>query len=100
MSSTRPSLKAMFHRWILRRSVTNRINWALDNLLPPILRDSALVMALPFRLLFGDKRHRFAEFKEQAPFLGRAEYVAYYEELADKHLHRETDLDKRCLERH
>jgi ubiquinone/menaquinone biosynthesis C-methylase UbiE len=83
----------------ISRDVTNKINWILDNLLPPIMRDSKLVMYPLFKLLFKDKAHLFVEFKEKAPFMSKDEYKKYYEVLEGSHLQRETNLNKKCFEK-
>jgi SAM-dependent methyltransferase len=81
------------------RNITNKINWVLDNVVPPVLRDSRLFMGLGFYALFGGKAKYFLEFKEKAPLLTREEYEEYYAILSDKHIKRETDLNKKCLQR-
>ncbi len=81
------------------RRITNKLNWILDNLVPPVLRDSEVFMGIWFRLLFGDKAGYFMEFKERAPRLSQAEYERYYQLLKDVHLHRDTDLNRECIER-
>lgn len=83
----------------LNRSITNKVNWLLDNLVPPIVRDSKLFMSLWFYLLFGGKFRLFMGFKEKAPFLSQEEYEYYYKILSDKHIQRDTDLSPGCLER-
>jgi SAM-dependent methyltransferase len=74
------------------RSVTRRINWILDNLVPPILRDSRWFMMPLFWLVFGKKAGEFARFKGVAPSLSATEYRRWYERLADSHIQRESDL--------
>lgn len=83
----------------LNRDVTVRINWFLDNIVPPTLRDSRMFMWIFFRLLFKDKATRFMDFKEQALDLGEAGLRDLYVELHASHLERDTDLNRRCLER-
>jgi len=80
------------------RRLTNRLNWLLDNLVPPLLRDSRLVMGPLFWLLFGRKARTFMSFKESAPFLDKRQFAACYADLADVHLQRETDLSPRVLD--
>ncbi|ACH38625.1 MAG: hypothetical protein ACD_55C00139G0004 [uncultured bacterium] len=83
----------------LNRDVTVRINWFLDNVVPPFLRDSRMFMGVLFWLLFRDKAARFLDFKEQAPGLGEAGLRALYKELRNSHLERDTDLNRECLQR-
>jgi SAM-dependent methyltransferase len=80
------------------RSVTSPINWILDNLLPPALRDSRLFMTPLFRALFGARASDFMRFKEEAPFLTKREFRGWYERLASSHIRRESDLTPEALE--
>lgn len=77
---------------LLHRNVTTPLNWMIDNLVPPFLRESKLIMQIPFLLFFGKKAPSFMKFKQAAPFLSRREFRAYYAFLADKHIQRSTDL--------
>ncbi len=79
---------------VINRDVTNKINWLLDNVLPPGLRDSRLFMKVFFWLLFKEKYKYFFKFKEIAFKLTDKEYINYYRLLSDCHLQRETDLNK------
>jgi hypothetical protein len=81
------------------RGITNSLNWVLDNLVPPFLRDSKIFMGVWFSLLFGDKSKYFMEFKERAPHLSQEEYEKYYQLLSDVHLQRDTDLTGKCVQR-
>jgi ubiquinone/menaquinone biosynthesis C-methylase UbiE len=81
------------------RELTSRINWVLDQLVPPLLRDSRFFMYPLFWLLFGGKARHFMEFKQKAPHLDDAGIRGYYEVLKDKHLKRDTDLNRASLER-
>ncbi len=81
----------------LDRNITNKINWLLDNILPPFIRDSKWFMTIWFMMLFGNKRHHFMQFKDIAPFLSKKEFQQYYHLLADKHINRETDLNVQSI---
>ena len=81
------------------RRITNRLNWVLDNLVLPYLRDSKIFMGIWFRLLFGNKSKCFMGFKERAPHLNQEEYEKYYQLLSDVHLQRDTDLTGECVQR-
>lgn len=74
------------------RNITNRINWVLDNLLPPILRDSETLMGILFFPLFGTKTKYFKIFKAKSPRMSDAQYSSFYRKTASVHLKRETDL--------
>lgn len=80
------------------RTVTNRINWVLDHLVPPAVRDSRWFMMPLFWLVFGKRSGDFARFKEVAPHLSRTEYAAWYERLASSHIDRESDLTPKVVD--
>ncbi|MCB4799702.1 class I SAM-dependent methyltransferase [Neotamlana laminarinivorans] len=80
----------------LSRDFTNKINWILDNLLPPFVRDSRFIMSPLFLLLFGKKGKLFLNFKENAWEFNSTEMANYYKELASVHIKRETDLNLSC----
>jgi len=82
---------------MLARSLTRHLGWCLDNLLPPVLRDSRGLMRPLFWLLFGKRAGEFMRFKEAAPFLSPAEFRAWYRRLADSHIQRPTDLSPGSL---
>lgn len=77
---------------VLPRSLTGPIGWALDNLVPPALRDARWFMAPLLWLLFGRRAGEFTAFRELAPFLSPREFRAWYARTADLHLQRPTDL--------
>ena len=81
----------------LSRNFTNIFNWILDNLVPPFLRDSHIIMTPFFLLLFGKKYRRFMNFKENTLNLDYKGVVEYYKELSSFHINRETDLNKKSI---
>ena len=81
----------------MKREFTNKINYILDNLIPPIIRDSKIFMFPLFWLLFKDKTRYFLNFKESISHMGEEEYCNYYAYLADVHLQRDTDLNAKCI---
>lgn len=83
----------------LPRELTSAIVWLLDNLLPPLLRDSRWVMAPLLRLGLGPKAAHFERFRDNAANLSPDERTRFYEFLADAHIKRETDLSHACIER-
>lgn len=82
----------------LSRDFTNKVNWFLDNMMPPCFRDSKLVMAPLFKLLFRDKAKLFMEFKENAWQLDAEQMANYYRLLADVHIQRPTDLNSKSVD--
>jgi len=81
----------------ISRDTTNIINWIIDNLIPPVLRDSKLVVYPFFLFLFGKKAKLFLEFKDKAPFLSKEEYEKYYSDLLPVHIKRHTCLNKKSI---
>jgi SAM-dependent methyltransferase len=79
------------------RRFTAKIGWILDNLVPPLLRDSRTFMWPLFRFVLGAQMHRFMSFKEKAWRMTEEEYSETYRILADAHIERETDLNEACV---
>jgi len=79
----------------LRREASNRIRFVIEDLLPPIMRDSGL-----FRLAAGLAFRGVdaaANFRKRAPFLSEQEYVSFYRDWP--RVHAETDNSDQCLAR-
>jgi ubiquinone/menaquinone biosynthesis C-methylase UbiE len=81
---------------MLSRDLTTKIAFILDELIPPVMRDSKWFMWIPFKLLFGKKAAEFFRFKEQAFDMSFEEFKATYESLESVHIKRETDLNHAC----
>ncbi len=82
----------------LNRDLTKFVNWTLDNLLPPLLRDCRGFMYLIFYPLFGKKTRFFMDFKEKGWAFTNEEFRNYYILLSDKHIKPETDLNKKSVD--
>ncbi|KQS76893.1 methyltransferase [Rhizobium sp. Leaf384] len=80
----------------MNRETTNRIRFVLEDLLPPVVRDSRLFRAAA-KLVWGEHIVHLAEFRARAPFLSEAEYEALYR----KHprVHAGTDNSSACIRR-
>ncbi len=81
----------------MNRAVTNRINYFLDNWVPPKIRDSRWLMGAAVRLAFGPKYRYFMSFKEKAVTMQENEINGYYDFLADAVINRKTDLNNGCI---
>lgn len=81
----------------MKRSITQKINWCLDELLPPVLRDSKFFMSILFRIALGKKYHYYQEFKDKVADLDEKQINLYYELLADTFIQRETDINEKCV---
>ena len=80
----------------MNRETTNKIRFILEDLVPPILRDSALFKWLA-KVAWGNHIVALAEFRKKAPFLSEEEY----EDLYRKHprVHDLTDNSEACIQR-
>lgn len=64
------------------RGLESAVRFLFNECLPPVLRDSRLVMALPFRLLFGKRASLFLDFKDRAYAMTDAELRDLYAEVS------------------
>jgi len=70
----------------------------LDQLVPPIIRDSRWFMYLPMRLAFGRSAETFMSFKEKAFGMTPQQFGDVYEKVSlVSELQGETDLNDACL---
>lgn len=81
----------------IERNITVKLHFILDNLLPPLLRDSKWFMYLFFWILFKKKAKIFIEFKDKNFPLTDAEFKMLYHEIQDVLIQRTTDLNKGCF---
>jgi SAM-dependent methyltransferase len=79
----------------MNREATNRIRFILEDILPPVLRDSGLFRAAA-KLAWGEHIGRLASFRERAPFLSAQEYEALYRD--HPRVHEGTDNSRACVE--
>jgi ubiquinone/menaquinone biosynthesis C-methylase UbiE len=80
----------------LSRNATLKIQFILDELIPPVIRDSKWFMWFPFRFLFGEKASYFLEFKAKAHSMTELEFAEVYRQTASVHLDRESDINSEC----
>lgn len=80
------------------RNITNKINWVLDNLIPPLFRDSKFFMTPLMRLGLGKSYKDIMEFKDKFIFLSKEDIEKYYEKLgAGRVMKRKTDCSEESL---
>jgi SAM-dependent methyltransferase len=79
----------------MNREQTNRIRFVIEELLPPILRDSVLFTGLA-RMVWGKHIDKLADFRIRAPFLTSEEYEALY--TRHPRVHDETDNSRACID--
>ena len=80
----------------MNRERTNALRFVLEDVVPPILRDSPLFRRLA-KAAWGNHIDDLARFRERAPFLSDEEYADLYR----KHprVHEGTDNSRACVER-
>ncbi len=83
----------------LSRDTALRIHFILDQLVPPILRDSRWFMALPMRLFFRHRYKDFLDFKAKAYAMTEEEFRETYRRVSDVSFSRETDLNVASIEK-
>lgn len=79
----------------MNREKTNKVRFVIEDLLPPILRDSFLFRQFA-KFAWGSHIDDLASFRERAPFLTAEEYEALYK----KHprVHNDTDNSQACVD--
>jgi SAM-dependent methyltransferase len=82
-------------KYFLNRNITVKLNYFLDEFIPPIVRDSWLMYPF-FLLLFGNKARLIMDFKRKLPFLTEEDIRKYYEIVGG--INRETDLNSQCMD--
>lgn len=80
----------------MRREQTNQIRFVMEELLPPIVRDTAL-FRFAATLAWGKHVLALAEFRKAAHFVTAQEYNDLYQ--AHPRVHEHTDNSRACLER-
>ena len=79
----------------MNRETTNRIRFVIEELLPPIVRDSQSVPQRRQTCLGRAHRHGSRPFAKRAPFLTAEEYEALYRE--HPRVHEGTDNSEACI---
>jgi SAM-dependent methyltransferase len=81
---------------MMRRETTNAIRYVLEELIPPVFRDSRAMRWL-FRLHWGQLIDDLERFRERIPFVTPEEYKDVYER--HPRVQDETDNSAACIER-
>lgn len=84
----------------ISRDITNKVHWILDNLIPPIMRESKFLMGLLAWVIYGKYGKYYLNFKENGRFLtmSEEEFKHYYEMIAPI-ITRPTDINTACLKK-
>lgn len=81
----------------LSRTTTNKIHFIFDELLPPFLRDSKVLMFVPIFIAFRRQADLVMNFKSKAPFITEKDFEAAYKQIEWYMNERETDLNHACV---
>jgi SAM-dependent methyltransferase len=81
------------------RNLSILLNHALNELLPPVIRDSRWLMTPLFKLAFKQRADVFLNFRERAVSMTEAEYQQCYIDIAGSRLVKGSDLNRACLAR-
>ncbi len=81
------------------RKFSIAVQFVLDELVPPIIRDSKWFMSIPMKIVLKDASEDFMEFKNWVFFSTEKEFSSLYEKtLHVQELQGETDLNQACTE--
>lgn len=85
---------------MLSRNITGKINWILENLIPPVLRECRWLMYIIIWFAYGKYTKYILDFKDKYPDLTQEEINQYYELIADAPINkkRQTDLNAACIQ--
>lgn len=81
----------------MARNLTSKINRAMDQLIPPIIRDSKWFMGVLIKLFAKEKSDIYMAFKDNAFWMSDEEYARCYIETRAVVV-RETDLNRECID--
>lgn len=79
----------------MKRETTNFVRFLIEDLCPPILRDTALFRVLA-EFVLGEHVQTWADLRRRAPFLTSDDYEALYRD--HPRIHEDTDTSQQCLE--
>lgn len=78
----------------MNRYIINKIRYVLEDVIPPILRDS-IFFYLIMKLFYKDKTNYLIDFKENINSLTKEDYSNYYKHFPP--IMGETDLNQECI---
>lgn len=83
----------------MNRDITNKVHWMLDNILPPVIRESKVCMGLLAYVIYGKYGKYYLNFKENNKYLSMTddEIKSYYT-MIEPIITRPTDINKACLD--
>lgn len=81
----------------ISREANLALNWILNELVPPFIRDRRWFGWLITRALYGDKARHFMNFHARVYEMSEAEYRGVYGATRAAAIERDTDLNDACL---
>lgn len=83
----------------MSRDITNKVHWMLDNLVPPILRESKFCMGILACIIYGKYGKYYLNFKENGQYLKMTdEEIKDYYVMVEPIITRPTDVNHACQE--
>ncbi|MBP5158514.1 MAG: class I SAM-dependent methyltransferase [Treponema sp.] len=84
----------------MSRDITNKVHWILDNLLPPVMRESKFLMGILAWGIYGKYGKYYLNFKENGKYLTMSDedFKHYYEMIAPI-ITRPTDINNACMKK-
>jgi hypothetical protein len=84
---------------MVSREVSIIVNWFLDNICPPVLRDCKWFIYPLIYLAYGKEAKLLFEFKERMPFMNESEIAECYRCIENVPIaNRPVDANKRTIE--
>lgn len=80
----------------MRRETTNKIRYILEDLIPPIVRDSQ-IFRMTAKLFWGEHFDRLTDFRSRATYLTPDEYASLYRD--HPRVHQGTDNSDACVDK-
>ena len=78
---------------VLNKNVTSKINWCLENILPPFMREWSWLMYWIIYPAYGNKTKYVMGFRDKYPFMTQREIEEYYSVLADAPINKKRRID-------
>lgn len=87
--------------WVMKinmsRDITNKVHWMLDNILPPVFRESKLFMGMLAWIIYGKYGKYYLNFKENNRYLTMTdEEIRDYYVMIEPIITRPTDVNHAC----
>lgn len=78
---------------LLNKNVTAKINWCLENVMPPFMHEWKGLMYLIIYFAYGKNAKLVMEFRDKYPFMTQDEISHYYKIIVDAPINRKRQVD-------